>query len=102
MLQRPSLLIRMVPAILVTSLCGDPCLETCNGGDVMCCREFPGETVAGHHRTDILEPAVWSRMMLATLARRPRQSANTAGDLGFGQSIMNPGQQPERTGSAGV
>ena len=71
---RPLLLIHRVPTILGASPCGD----------VMCCRVFPGETVAGHHRTDIVEPAVWSRMMQEILARRPRQSAKWLGTLGSG------------------
>ena len=58
--------------------------------------------MAGHHRPDIREPALRSRTMLATLARRPRPVYAMAVDLGLGQSIMNPTQQPERTGPASV
>ena len=99
---RPLLPIRGVLEMLVASLCGDSCLETGDGGDVMWCPEFSGATVAGYRRTGIREPAVWSRTMLATFARRPCPVCEVAVDLGLGQSMMNPGQQPERTGSAGV
>ena len=60
-------------------------------------RRWLGTTVLTYAK-----PALRSRTMLATLARRPRPVYAMAVDLGLGQSIMNPTQQPERTGPAGV
>ena len=101
---RPLLLIPMVLEMLGTSLCfaATPA-ETPAMAATACANESSWERRWLGITVLTSAPSLCGQgRMLAVLAVLPRQVCEMAVDLGLWQSIMNPAQQPERTGSAGV